>query len=87
MIKLPARIMLDLLACRITQDEFLDIQHFGNKTRNFFADELDCGRLISNIRIERQPSRDDDWIVIEFEGPDAAISPYRVPMIANPKRS
>ena len=36
------------------------------------------GRTIRDIRIERLPEDDDDWLVLEF-GTDPAISPLRVP--------
>lgn len=94
MIKIPARVVLDLLAGRITQEDFFRAQHFapGDKDGRFpipnpFADELNQGRLITDVKLESEgDERDDDWLVFKFGGPDPAVSPFRVPPQSVPKK-
>jgi len=32
---------------------------------------------LKNVSVERAEHDDDDWIVLEYDGPDPAVSPYR----------
>jgi len=94
MIKVSARMVLDLLAGRITQDEFFRAQHFVFDDAkdpfprpNPFMDELNQGRLITDVKVESQgDERDDDWLIFKFDGPDPAISPFRVPSKSTSKK-
>ena len=44
-----------------------------------FQAQINEGRVIKSIQLERSEHEDDDWLVIEFDGPDPAVSPYRTP--------
>jgi hypothetical protein len=44
------------------------------------------GRMLTTATLEPQHHHDDDWLVLEFGEPDAAISPFRVPRRANKDR-
>lgn len=75
-IKISARALLDLLAGRITLEQF---QHFTGLAdqpthRNIFAHRLDQGDILSNIRIEPGGlDEDDDWLLIDLkQDPSAA---------------
>lgn len=74
-IKVSARAVLEALAG--------NIREFGPKHRSvpveIFAAQLREGRTIRSARLERSEHDDDDWVVLELDGPDAAISPYAVP--------
>ena len=82
--KFSARGLLDLLAGRIDQREFLDQYGFtfGKESLprpNFFEILLRQGQLIAGIEIERCPDKDDDWITITFSDPDPAVSKFVPP--------
>ena len=48
--------------------------------RNPFLRNLDEGRLITKIEVEKgTPAEDDDWLIFTFGEPDPAMSPYRPP--------
>jgi hypothetical protein len=44
-----------------------------------FQAQIKEGRTIKSIHLERSDHDDDDWLVIEFDDPDPATSPFRVP--------
>jgi hypothetical protein len=78
-IKISARSVLELLAGEITQERFLELYNFKSGT-NPFKSMLRDYKLISAASLERGANeQDDDWLKFEFEGPDPAISPFRVP--------
>jgi hypothetical protein len=82
--KFSARGLLDLLAGRLDQREFLHQYGFtfGKESLprpNFFEILLRDGRLIAGIEIERCPEKDDDWITITFSDPDPAVSKFVPP--------
>lgn len=78
-IKISARSVLELLAGEITQEKFLELHNFKSGT-NPFKSILRDYKLISAASLERGATeQDDDWLKFEFEGPDPAISPFRVP--------
>jgi hypothetical protein len=81
-IKISAIGLLQLLAGEIKQDEFLEDQGFKSKGTvdhsvelNPFLGHFRSGELISDVSLERS-ELDDDYIVITFNGKDAAVSPY-----------
>lgn len=78
-IKISARAILELLAGKIEQKEFSQRYEFFGTGKNPFEIALDQGQLIQRISMEKSASDDDDWISIELEGPDPAISPFIVP--------
>lgn len=82
-IKISATALLELLAGKIEQKKFFeDYKGFNSMLhpdgRNYFADKLQQGRLISDIKLEKT-EEDDDWIEIEFGRPDPAISKFVAP--------
>lgn len=88
-IKISARVLLDLLAGRITQEDFFKAYKFGPgeegewPSSNPFLSELKQGKLITEIKVEKtEDERDDDWLAIRFSGPDPAIFPFVVPKAA-----
>lgn len=50
-----------------------------NKIGIEFSHYRNQNRLIVNPRIEHEPEKDDDWIVLEFGEPDVAISEFKMP--------
>ena len=84
-IKISARAVLDLLAGRTTQQDFLEAHGFiGTRRTNYignpFAAKRQQGRLITDVKVTPGGERrDDDWLVISFGAPDPAVSPFTVP--------
>jgi hypothetical protein len=81
-IRLSARTLTELLAGRITLRVFLErvgLRPWGpeNPEFQFFAHQLENSRTLKNVSVERAEHDDDDWIVLEYDGPDPAVSPYR----------
>lgn len=80
--RISARALHELLAGKLSSEKFFEL-HGMDSTRpgtgNQFAYLLKQGKMISAITVERDESEDDDWLVIEFSGPDAAISDFRAP--------
>lgn len=76
-IKISARALLELLAGKIEQKKFFEDYRFFEyyPGKNYFADKLKQGRLMSNIRLEKT-EEDDDWITIEFGKPDPAVTKF-----------
>ncbi len=85
-IKISARALTELLAGKVTQQRFLEDHGIKSHQSNpelsglpFFEQQLNNGNTLKNVFVEHEEHRDDDWIVLEYEGPDPAVSPYRVP--------
>jgi hypothetical protein len=77
-IKLSARTVLDLLAGKITYEDFPDAY------KDYFINMAVEGRLFAEARIEKDDyEKDDDWLVFRFGRPDPAVAPYAAP----PKRA
>ena len=88
-IKISARVLLDLLAGRITQEDFFKAYKFGPRRRRGVAifqsllSKLKQRKLITEINVEKtEDERDDDWLAIRFSEPDPAIFPFVVPNAA-----
>jgi len=79
-IKISARAFLDLLAGRITLEQF---HHFsglenGSTKRNIFAHRLDQGDTLSSVKIEHGGlDEDDDWLVIDLQQ-DPSAGPLKL---------
>ena len=79
-IKVSARALLELLAGRITMEQF---QHFTGLTdkptqKNIFAHRLSQGDTLSAIQIEPGGiDEDDDWLIVHFKH-DPAAAPLKV---------
>ena len=68
------RTAIDLLAGRLP-NERLPEEHL-----RFFERMENEGRFIVHTEIEKgEDEKDDDWLIIRFGEPDAAISPFEVP--------
>ena len=81
-IKLSARKVLELLAGRISQEEFFrheDVLALENP----FDQALRGGKLIASF--ERSDEDDDDWLIFEMTGPDPAIAPFTLPQLKSKK--
>lgn len=83
-IRISARALTELLAGRIEPKRFLEENGFkpveaGQHAFPFFEWQLNRGNTLKNAFVEREPHKDDDWIVLEYSGPDPAISSYCVP--------
>ena len=80
-IELSARVLLDLLAGKITTQEFQRIYGWGPDSErnepNPFACKLECGQLITGARVSPGGDYDDDWFEFSFGGPDPAAAPFR----------
>jgi hypothetical protein len=74
-IKISARALTDLLAGRVTMQAFLAKQ--GLDPSQFVVRQLENGNTLKNASLETAEHKDDDWVVLEYDGPDSAISPYR----------
>jgi hypothetical protein len=85
-IKISARALTELLAGRIDSQKFIDAHTDQiNSLRPkdcifpFFENQITRGNILQNAYIEKSNHKDDDWIVFEYDGPDPAIGPFRVP--------
>jgi hypothetical protein len=76
-IKLSARTLLELLAGRITLDDFLDRHGRDRGWVPMFEQKLRTGQLLIDARIERLPEGDDDWVVFRFSDWDPATGLLR----------
>jgi hypothetical protein len=82
-IKISARVILDLLSGNVDQNKLFEIYNFfPSRTKlpihNPFKRRMDEGELIVDVLIDKSDS-DDDWLIFELKGPDPAISPFRAP--------
>ncbi|TAL55733.1 MAG: hypothetical protein EPN89_00240 [Methylovulum sp.] len=85
-IKISTRALTELLAGEIDLQLFLEAHGFKSDPLNpsrsclhFFENQLSRGNTLQNAFVEEEEHKDDDWIVLEYDGPDPAISPFRVP--------
>lgn len=76
-IKISSRAIIGVLAGQIKLERFIE-DTFGDLP-NFFELNLQKGNLFKNIRIEKHPDSDDDYIVFECAH-DPAISPFIEPI-------
>jgi hypothetical protein len=76
MIKMSARKIQEVLAGRMTPDQFFsDYGPPGSPTENPFARMLRQGMTIQSVSLTRVPEADDDLLEFRF-GPDAAIRTF-----------
>jgi hypothetical protein len=75
--KVSLRTIQELLGGRKDVKSFEDMHGLR---RNPFLRNLDEGRLITKIEVEKgTPAEDDDWLIFTFGEPDPAVGPYRLP--------
>lgn len=77
-IKVPARAFLDLMAGRITSEQFYYFLGERNGEKNLFKHWLDLGMTLKNASIApRDIDQDDDHLILEFED-DPSARPLRL---------
>lgn len=77
-IKFPARLLLDLLAGRITEEWFRNYHTNGGRNNNVFSHWLNLGMTISGAEIApRSVDEDDDHLVLHFSD-DPAARPFKI---------
>ena len=77
-VKFPARMLLDLLAGRITEEQFRRRFDQGGESGNVFKRWLDSGLTISGTTMApRDIDEDDDHVILHFTD-DAAARPFRL---------
>jgi len=82
-IKMSSRLLGEILAGRISQEEIGAFHSATRQRPNIFEVFRRRGQTIEGVVIERQDDADDDWITFAFsEGQDPAISKF----VAKPKR-
>ncbi len=79
-IRIPARALLELLAGKDHPHNSLGKlpnphEPYPSETA-YFLKRLKSGETISGVSLERIADKDDDWIVLRFDKPDAAIMPF-----------
>lgn len=82
-IRISARSVLELLAGSLDPQTFLRAHHMAPSDQrpdaiNLLRNHLDAGHLIVGARLEREPQRDDDWLVLTLGGPDPAVTAFRL---------
>ncbi|HCX28312.1 MAG TPA: hypothetical protein DHU55_00840, partial [Blastocatellia bacterium] len=76
-IRVSARFLIELLAGRTTLEEFL-ARHGGDQGfLPIFEQKLRAGQILDGARIERDPEKDDDWVVFHFREWDPAMGSLR----------
>lgn len=83
-IRISARGLVELLAGKVEPKRFLEDHGFlPTKSRSqampFFQRKLDEAKTLQSVSLERCEHEDDDWVVLRFRGPDAAVGPFRIP--------
>lgn len=77
-IKFPARLLLDLLAGRITEERFHSYLTHGGRRSNLFEHWLKMGWTISGAEMApRSDDEDDDHVILHFSD-DPAARPFRL---------
>jgi hypothetical protein len=81
-IKISSRMITELLAGALDFKKF-DEDHKAmnidkkNYIKEFFIRQLQQGKMIENISIEKCPDEDDDWVKFEYGESDPAISKFK----------
>jgi hypothetical protein len=76
-VRLSARLLLELLAGKITHSQFIERLHLGSSTSNVFHQWMDEGRLLVDAEIDSAPGEDDDWATLTVGAPDPSASLFR----------
>lgn len=81
--RMSARELTKILAGRRAHEAFQKDAGFGSAGDsgliNPFENALRRSFTISDVRVERIPDQDDDWIEFRMTGPDPALAPFQVP--------
>jgi hypothetical protein len=80
-IRISSRTLTEILAGRLNYEELTRSQKCEPGSigwmRAFFGRQAANGRMVADISIEECLGEDDDWIVIRYGPPDAAISEFK----------
>lgn len=77
-IRFPARLLVDLLAGRITEEWFQNYHTSGGRNANLFAHWLNMGMTLSDAEmVPRNVDEDDDHIILHFSD-DPAARPFKL---------
>ena len=77
-IRFPARLLVDLLAGRITEEWFQNYHTNGGQDANLFAHWLNMGMTLSGVEMApRSVDEDDDHIILHFSD-DPAARPFKL---------
>ena len=79
-IKISARVVQVLLAGKLTPEQ---LKEGHADFVRLLENTLRQGRSITAARLEPPTDEDDDWIVLEFGEPDAAVSEFINPIRGN----
>ena len=74
-IKLPSRMITEFFAGRINYDKLND--DYKRMINEFFDRQIKSGGMIDSIDIEKCSTSDDDWVIINYNTNDPAISKYK----------
>jgi hypothetical protein len=81
--RMSARELIEILAGRRAHEAFQKDAGFGlagdGGMTNPFENALRRGFTISDVKVERVPDQDDDWIEFRMTGPDPALARFQVP--------
>ncbi len=77
-VTLSARAVQELLAGKISPEDFRKRYGSAPNPVTAFAGALKAGRVIENVSVERCPEQDDDWLTFHFSKPDPALAPFQV---------
>jgi hypothetical protein len=75
-VKVSTRTLMELLAGRVSQEEFFQ-RCCGSFAKETFEQALRACKLI--VSVERSLEEDDDWLIFQMSGPDPAISQFSFP--------
>lgn len=84
-VRISSRSLLALLSGEVDSKTFLEDHGFAESRKfgyfrtatDIFGAMKEQGRMISSIKVVPHPLRDDDWLEIEFEKLDPAISKFK----------
>jgi hypothetical protein len=77
-IHFPARLLVDFLAGRITEERFRSYHTNGGRNSNLFADWLNMGMTLSGVEMApRSIDEDDDHVILHFSD-DPAARPFKL---------
>jgi len=81
-IRLSARVVLDLLAGKISHEEFQRTYGWDTASEraqpNPFTQAVECGQLFTAASVDVGGDADDDWLEFSFGKPDPAAAPFRM---------
>jgi hypothetical protein len=77
-IKISTRTLMDLLSGRVTASKLNAHYQHGSTGQGVFEYLANSGLMIQKAAVVRKLDEDDDEIELTFNGPDPAVSPFRL---------